>query len=182
MERYVKQVLTRYKDDPRILAWCLYNEPENTKGFDTLPFLETVFRWAREVNPSQPLTAPMWATPDSRSYNRPISEFVCANSDVISFHCYENVKKCRRFIRYARRFHRPVLCSEWMARSRGSGLFLHPASLQKVPDRLLQLRAGERKTAVPLPLESGRRREARPLHGRARSMVPRPVPSGRDAL
>lgn len=123
IEQYLKTVLTRYRDDPRILAWCLYNEPENTKGFDTLPFLEAVFRWAREVNPSQPLTAPMWAMPDSRSYNRPISEFVCANSDVISFHSYEAYKKCRRFVRYARQFKRPVLCSEWMARSRGSDYF-----------------------------------------------------------
>jgi hypothetical protein len=123
IERYLKAVMNRYKDDPRILAWCLYNEPENTKGFETLPFLETVFRWAREVNPSQPLTAPMWAMPDARSYNKEISEFVCANSDVISFHSYNDSTKCRAFIEYALQFGRPVICSEWMARSRGSDYF-----------------------------------------------------------
>lgn len=123
IERYLKAVMTRYKDDPRILAWCLYNEPENTKGFDTLPFLEAVFRWAREVNPSQPLTAPMWATPEARSYNKEISEFICASSDVISFHSYNDSTKCRSFIEYALQFGRPVICSEWMARSRGSDYF-----------------------------------------------------------
>ena len=123
IERYEKAVLKRYKDDPRIFAWCLYNEPENTKGFNTLPFLEAVFRWAREVNPSQPLTAPMWATPDARSYVEDISAFICAQSDIISFHSYESLEKCRRFVRYAQSFGRPVICSEWMARTRGSDYF-----------------------------------------------------------
>ena len=120
MERYVKQVIKRYKNDRRILAWCLYNEPENTKGFDTLPFLETVFRWAREVNPSQPLTSPIIALPTWGSYNKDISDFVLANSDIISFHCYNNLSDCVRFHDYCKQFGRPILCSEWMARTRGS--------------------------------------------------------------
>ena len=120
IERYLKQVMKRYKNDHRILAWCLYNEPENTKGFDTLPFLKEVFRWAREVNPSQPLTAPMIALPDYRSYNKEISEFIRDNSDIISFHSYNPLPECTRFVDYCERYGRPVICSEWMARSRGS--------------------------------------------------------------
>jgi hypothetical protein len=120
MERYVKQVITRYKNDRRILAWCLYNEPENTKGFETLPFLETVFRWAREVNPSQPLTSPIIALPTWGSYNKDISDFVLANSDIISFHCYNALSDCVRFYDYCKQYGRPILCSEWMARTKGS--------------------------------------------------------------
>ena len=31
LERYVKDVMTTFKADDRILLWCLYNEPENFK-------------------------------------------------------------------------------------------------------------------------------------------------------
>ena len=120
IERYLKQVMKRYRNDPRILAWCLYNEPEHTDGFNTLSFIKEVYRWAREVNPSQPLTSPMCALPDARSYNKPISDFICANSDIISFHCYDDIDRTRQFVDYALQFGRPVLCSEWMARTRGS--------------------------------------------------------------
>ena len=123
IERYLKAVMKRYRNDPRILAWCLYNEPENTKGFDTLPFLEAVYRWAREVNPSQPLTSPMIAMPTWGTYNKPISDFICANSDIISFHNYNALPSCSKFVDYALQYGRPVLCSEWMARTRGSDYF-----------------------------------------------------------
>ena len=120
IERYLKQVMKRYRNDPRILAWCLYNEPEHSDGFDTIHFIKAVYRWAREVNPSQPITSPMCALPDARSYNKPISDFICANSDIISFHCYDDINRTRQFVDYALQFGRPVLCSEWMARTRGS--------------------------------------------------------------
>ena len=120
IERYLKQVMKRYKYDPRILAWCLYNEPENTKGFDTLPFLKEVYRWARKVNPSQPLTSPIIALPTWGSYNKDISDFVLENSDIISFHCYNALRDCIRFHEYCKPYNRPILCSEWMARTRGS--------------------------------------------------------------
>lgn len=123
IERYLKQVMKRYRKDPRIFAWCLYNEPENTKGFDTLPFLKEVFRWAREVDPSQPLTSPMIALPTWRSYNKDISDFVLTNSDIISFHCYNSLPDCMRFVEYCEKYGRPVICSEWMARTRGSDYF-----------------------------------------------------------
>ena len=123
IEKYLKQVITRYKDDPRILAWCLYNEPENTKGFNTLPFLREVYKWAREVNPSQPLTSPVWQCPGSAGTNLPIVSFVCDASDIVSFHCYSSYPECSKFVNYMRQFGRPILCSEWMARTKGSDYF-----------------------------------------------------------
>ena len=42
-----------FAQDERILMWCLYNEPENTKkGAKSLPLMRKVFEWARSVNPS----------------------------------------------------------------------------------------------------------------------------------
>ncbi|MBO4475846.1 MAG: cellulase family glycosylhydrolase [Bacteroidales bacterium] len=123
MEEYLKCVMTKYKDDPRVLAWCLYNEPENTKTFNTLPFLESVYRWAREVNPSQPLTSPIWSLPGGGNCNMPIQAFVLSNSDVISFHCYDNSEVCGRYVRLLKQFNRPIFCSEWMARTKGSDYF-----------------------------------------------------------
>lgn len=123
IEKYQKAIMTKYKDDSRIYAWCLYNEPENTKGFNTLPFLREVFKWAREVNPSQPVTSPLWTCPGNSTSNLPIAAFICENSDIISFHCYQNYPELMRFFKFVQQFNRPVLCTEWMARTKGSDYF-----------------------------------------------------------
>ncbi len=61
LEAYVKDLLTSFKNDARILMWDLYNEPGNNKQFNkSMPLLQKVFQWAREVNPSQPVTAGIW--------------------------------------------------------------------------------------------------------------------------
>jgi len=61
LEAYVKDVLTTFKDDKRIAIWDLYNEPGNSGyGNKSLPLLEKVFQWGREVNPSQPLSSAVW--------------------------------------------------------------------------------------------------------------------------
>ena len=75
------------------------------------------------MNPSQPLTSPVITLPDWRSHNQEITEFVCNNSDIISFHCYNSLPDTRKFVEYCRQFNRPILCSEWMARTRGSDYF-----------------------------------------------------------
>lgn len=123
IEKYQKTIMTKYKDDNRVLAWCLYNEPENTKGFDTLPFIRAVYKWAREVNPSQPVTAPMWTCPGNPTSNLPIVSFICENSDIISFHCYSNYHDTKRLLNFCQQFNRPVFCSEWMARTKGSDYY-----------------------------------------------------------
>src|ERR1017187_8742973 len=48
LEKYVKDILTTFKDDPRILLWDLYNEPGNSSNKEkSLPLLKSVFEWAR---------------------------------------------------------------------------------------------------------------------------------------
>lgn len=123
MEKYEKDILEHFKDDGRVIAWCIYNEPENGPDCHTLPFMKKAFEWAREVAPSQPITATVITNPFTRKvkyYERfPIITFVCENSDIISFHCYDPTEEEQAFINMLKPFGRPLFCTEYMARTRG---------------------------------------------------------------
>ena len=123
LERYVKDVMTTFKADDRILLWCLYNEPENFKQKAySMPLLREVFRWAREVNPSQPLSSPIWIYPGGHGTrsNLPIISFLGENCDVMTFHCYYGPEEMEKFIAFMRQFDRPVICQEYMGRPRST--------------------------------------------------------------
>src|SRR5512147_1007941 len=61
LERYVREVVRAFASDRRILMWDLYNEPGNSGlGKKSLPLLEKVFEWARQVGPVQPLTSAVY--------------------------------------------------------------------------------------------------------------------------
>ena len=76
LEKYVTDMLTAFRDDDRILVWDLYNEPGNPKrGCESLPLLQELFKWARTVNPSQPLTASTVRSRDWRDLIRSIQRF-----------------------------------------------------------------------------------------------------------
>jgi len=116
LEVYVKDILQSFKSDERILCWDLYNEPGNSDyGNKSLPLLQDVFLWARRVNPNQPLTAGVW-NPKLNDLNA----YQLANSDVISYHNYENEKQHQLVIDTLKKYGRPLLCTEYMARLRDS--------------------------------------------------------------
>ncbi|MDB5109009.1 MAG: 1,4-beta-xylanase [Mucilaginibacter sp.] len=116
LEKYVKDVLTTFKNDKRILLWDLYNEPgNNKKGDSTMPLLKLIFEWAREVNPSQPISAGIW-----KAELESLNKFQLANSDVITYHDYAPVDKHLKFIQSLRQYNRPLICTEYMARPRNS--------------------------------------------------------------
>lgn len=116
LEKYVKDVMTRFKTDKRILLWDLYNEPGNSDKLNTsLPLLKSVFSWARAVNPTQPISAGLWA------WNfKELNAFQALNSDVITYHNYEEPQWHQRVIDLLRSHGRPMICTEYMARTRGS--------------------------------------------------------------
>jgi hypothetical protein len=115
LERYVRDILTTFANDERILLWDLYNEPGNSSnGEKSLPLLRAVFDWARAVNPSQPLTAGIWYD------NKELNKFQLAASDVISFHNYQTADRLEREIAELELYGRPIICTEWMARTTGS--------------------------------------------------------------
>lgn len=116
LEKYVKDILTTFKNDKRILLWDLYNEPGNS-GYKSksLYLLSQVFRWGRQINPDQPLSAGVWAKDLTE-----LNTYQLANSDIITYHNYENEKEHALVIDSLTKYGRPLICTEYMARTRGS--------------------------------------------------------------
>lgn len=116
LEAYVKDVLNHFRDDERIVLWDLYNEPGNSGyGNKSMPLLKRVFRWAREVNPSQPLSVGVW-----NKELVDLGKFQLENSDVITYHNYSDRQTHKQWIDSLRSFGRPLICTEYMARTRNS--------------------------------------------------------------
>jgi len=116
LQVYVKDILTTFKNDKRILLWDLYNEPGNGNcGNKSLPLLQKIFKWGRQVDPSQPLSAGVW-TSDLTVLNN----YQLANSDVITYHDYNNELTHAKTIDSLKKYSRPLICTEYMARLRDS--------------------------------------------------------------
>jgi hypothetical protein len=130
---YVQGVVGHFRNDRRVIAWDIFNEPDNTnrpayvayepldKAARSLILMRKAFAWARAVNPSQPLTAAPWmgdyVDPAKLS---PVTGFMLDNSDVITFHSYDDSATVERLVTSLERYGRPIICSEYMARPRGS--------------------------------------------------------------
>ncbi len=100
--------------------WDLYNEPGNNNLKEqSLGLVKTVFEWARDVGPDQPLTAGVWFD------NAALNAFQVANSDIITFHDYHPVEHLKDTIARLKPFGRPLVCTEYMARVRGSRFETH---------------------------------------------------------
>jgi hypothetical protein len=98
LQSYVTGVLGMFRNDPRVLGWDLWNEPDNPardyrkvehedKQKLVAAFLPHVFQWVRAVDPVQPLTSGVWQghwrDPGQRSA---ICSLQFEHSDVITFH------------------------------------------------------------------------------------------------
>ncbi|MXV13802.1 glycoside hydrolase family 2 TIM barrel-domain containing protein [Hufsiella ginkgonis] len=118
LEGYVKDILNTHKNDKRVLLWDLYNEPGNSQYFDeSMPLLKSVFAWAREVKPSQPVSSGVWNWgPKFANLNK----FQLENSDVITYHHYGKPEEHQKKIDEYKALGRPMLCTEYMARKNGS--------------------------------------------------------------
>jgi hypothetical protein len=126
LEIYVKDIMGTFRDDKRIVMWDLYNEPGNSQyGNKSLTLLKKVFEWGRDVRPSQPLTSGVW------SINlKELNKFQAENSDIITYHNYENPEKHQAAIDTLIQYHRPLVCTEYMAR-RNNSLFTNIMPLLK---------------------------------------------------
>lgn len=164
LEQYVTGVIRAFRDDPRVLAWDLWNEPDNlddrrnTEGTahlrDFVAFLlPEVFDWARSANPLQPLTSGVWAGDHWGSPEKlnAIQQIQLRESDVISFHCYGDSARFAYCIRELKIYNRPLLCTEYLARSMGSTFetFLPVAKREKLAMYNWGLVNGKTQTHLP---------------------------------
>jgi hypothetical protein len=86
-----------------------------------MALLKKTINWVRVINPSQPITMAPWKEDWSCDTKlSPLDNYMFTHSDIISFHCYENVKMTEERIQHLLRFNRPMLCTEYMARPFGS--------------------------------------------------------------
>jgi hypothetical protein len=120
LERYVKDMVASFGNDARVFMWDLYNEPGNNNlGDKSLPLLKEAFGWARSAQPSQPLTAGVW-------FNNPkLNDYQLSASDVITFHNYNKADDLRNQIHRLKKLGRPVICTEYMARTQRSLFATH---------------------------------------------------------
>jgi len=118
LEEYVKDILSTFSNDSRIVMWDLYNEPGNSGyGNKSLPLLKKVFEWGREINPAQPLSCGVW-----NNNLKDLNTFQIANSDIITYHNYSDAANHQAMIDSLKLYNRPLVCTEYMAR-RNNSLF-----------------------------------------------------------
>ena len=133
LEAYVKGVVNAFSKDGRILAWDVWNEPDNlnNSSYGKLEpankvelvnqLLPKVFTWARSASPQQPLTCGVWkgdwSTPEKMT---PIEKIQIEMSDIVSFHNYNDAAEFEKRVNWLLRYNRPILCTEYMARGNKS--------------------------------------------------------------
>jgi Glycosyl hydrolase family 10 len=134
LERYVKDIVGAFANDTRVLAWDVWNEPDNPGGgnYDSREpknkiglvagLLPQVFAWARSAAPSQPLTSGLWHDDDwsDPAKLNAVERVQLEESDIISFHNYEWPEQFVGRVRQLGKYGRPLLCTEYMARGNGS--------------------------------------------------------------
>lgn len=115
LEAYTTNILKMFGRDPRVLAWDLFNEPSNSGYMDAVvPLLRATFAWAQSANPDQPLTVGYWN-------DHPLSnKLILDNSEIVTFHNYDTADKLEAQIKTLQKMQRPMICTEYMARTRGS--------------------------------------------------------------
>ncbi len=136
LEAYVKGVVGAFARDQRILAWDIWNEPDNENhgSYNQLEpknkvelvtaLLPRAFAWAREAKPEQPLTCGVWkgdySAPEKLT---PMERLQIDLSDVVTFHSYDSPTELEKRINWLKRYNRPLICTEYMARGNGSFFF-----------------------------------------------------------
>src|ERR1700722_3569696 len=164
LEGYVKGVVGAFAKDDRILGWDVWNEPDNdnqgsygqlepaNKAELVQALLPKVFQWAGAAGATQPLTSGVWkgdwSSPDKLGAMEKIQTGL---SDVISFHNYDKPEEFEKRVIWLQPYHRPIICTEYMARGNGSTFqgTLPIAKKYKVAAINWGLVAGKTQTFLP---------------------------------
>ena len=124
LERYVNGLMHHFGHDDRIAAWDVFNEPDNSRHDLTVSqkydwsfaLLKKTFTWCRSGHPNQPLTSGIWYGdwhPDSLNA---LNIYQLEESDIISFHTYDEPSAMHQKALLLKRYNRPMICTEYLAR------------------------------------------------------------------
>jgi hypothetical protein len=134
LKAYVQGVVGAFAKDDRVLAWDVWNEPgaDNAGSYPkgelkdktarVTALLPQAFEWVREADPAQPVTSGVWAvdtSPDGADLGE-LQQIQLRESDIVTFHNYSWPEYFRRQVAWLKKYNRPVICTEYMARSVGS--------------------------------------------------------------
>ena len=130
---YAKAVVAAFSIDKRVLAWDVWNEPDNVnpgrfanseppKKAELLQaILPQAFQYARAGNPTQPVTSGLWNGDwSSTAKLSPVEKIQIELSDVISFQNYDGPEEFEKRVKWLQAFGRPVLCTGFLDRNHGS--------------------------------------------------------------
>jgi hypothetical protein len=132
LKSYVVGVVSAFANDQRILAWDVWNEPggfqygyyEQKEPPNKIELVKALlpqaFAWARSANPIQPLTSGLWEGDWPKSGPTEMEKIQLQYSDIITFHNYSWPENFERRVVWLEKQHRPIICTEYMARSAGS--------------------------------------------------------------
>jgi hypothetical protein len=114
---WVHEIMNKYKHDPRIVVWDLYNEAGNVnRDTVTIPHVKKFFEIARDVNPDQPITSCLWKGLSRDNKLPEVEQYILENSDIISYHNYGSYQNNIQIIKRLKEYGRPILNTEWLAR------------------------------------------------------------------
>ncbi|HEV2540997.1 MAG TPA: cellulase family glycosylhydrolase [Frateuria sp.] len=171
LEQYVKDVVGRFAKDDRVLAWDVWNEPDNPGGGDydarepkdkvalVARLLPQVFAWARSAAPTQPLTSGVWHDADWSDPGKlnAVERTQLEQSDVISFHNYGWPEEFAARVKQLARYGRPLICTEYMARGAGSTIDGVLPLAKKLDVGMVNWGFVEGRTQTTLPWDSWQR-------------------------
>ncbi len=127
---WVREIVTKYKDDERVIMWDVFNEIGNSNRKNlSLPHMKKFFEIIREINPIQPLTACLFQYPENFSdfsgYLENLTDtqqYIVDNSDIITFHSYGSYERNVMIIKTLKKLGRPIVNTEWLARCIGNNV------------------------------------------------------------
>lgn len=115
----VREIVTKYKDDERILIWDVFNEPGNTgRNSMSLPHMLKFIEIIRQIDPIQPITAAVYTMASKKKIDNlgEMERAALDHSDIVSFHDYSPYETNIEIIHELKKLGRPILNTEWLAR------------------------------------------------------------------
>jgi len=116
LEAYVRAVVETFKSDRRILYWDLYNTAGNNDLWEqSLPLMDQVFNWVRDIDPRQPLAVAAW-----KEFGSPMAARKLERSDLVTFQSFEHKEALEARLTLLQRYDRPIVASNWLMRQTGN--------------------------------------------------------------